>query len=82
MREKVHPNRSSVSEVYTCSNNQNMISIVAVRPNIDDNIFSRKQNSAQLGDVNENGWLADPNYFESELSFLYEDMKILPKPSE
>jgi hypothetical protein len=52
-----------------------MISIVAVRPNIDNNFLSWKYNHDHFEDVSENGYSADPNYLESELPFLYEDIK-------
>jgi hypothetical protein len=80
MREKVHPDRSSVSEVHIYRNNENVIVIVSVRPNICNNFLSRELYA--LDPVNENGCLTDPNYFESELPFLYDDIENLPKPSE
>jgi hypothetical protein len=42
MREKDLPDCSSVSEVDIDPNNQNMIAIVGVRPNIDDNFLFRE----------------------------------------
>jgi hypothetical protein len=42
MREKTCPDRSALSEVYVYRNNQNMIAIVAIRPNIDEDFLSRE----------------------------------------
>jgi hypothetical protein len=42
MRENARPRRSFVSEVDIYWNNQNLITIVAVRPNINDNFLSRE----------------------------------------
>jgi hypothetical protein len=53
MREKDCPDRLSVSEVYIDRNNQNMIGIIEVQPNIDDILLSREYNCAHLDDVNE-----------------------------
>jgi hypothetical protein len=41
MREKGHRDCSSVSEVEIDQNNQNIITIVAIWPNIDDNFLSQ-----------------------------------------
>jgi hypothetical protein len=42
MIEKARPDRPPVSEGYIDRNNQDVIVIVAVRPNIDDNFPSRE----------------------------------------
>jgi hypothetical protein len=47
-----------------------MIAMVAVRPNIDDNLFSREWNYAHLNYGKENRCWADPNYFQSEFPFF------------
>jgi hypothetical protein len=40
MGEKARPDRSALSEVYIYRNNQNVIGIVAIRPNIDNDFLS------------------------------------------
>jgi hypothetical protein len=41
MREKIDRERSSISKVDIDRNNQNMITIVSIRPNIADGFLSR-----------------------------------------
>jgi hypothetical protein len=53
-----------------------MITIVAVRPNIGDNVLSRQWNFAHLDHV-KNGYLAARISFESEAPFPYKDIKKL-----
>jgi hypothetical protein len=69
MREKAHPDRSFLTEVSIYRNNQNMIPIVAVRPNSDDGFLSPEYNGAHLYYVNENGSLADPNFRNHDSCF-------------
>jgi hypothetical protein len=51
--EKARPDRSSVSEVYIYPNNQNMIAIVALRPNAEHNSFLGECNWAHLNYLTE-----------------------------
>jgi hypothetical protein len=73
-QRKTRPDRPSVCEIYIYHNNQNMIAIVAVLPNINDKFLSRESNWADFNYVKENRCLSDPNYFESELPFLFNDI--------
>jgi hypothetical protein len=63
MREKDLPDRSSISEVNIDPNNQNMITIVGVRPNIDDNFLSREQHGVYLDYVNKKRMLSRSQLF-------------------
>jgi hypothetical protein len=53
MREKTLSHRSSVFEVCIYRSSQNMIAIVALRPDIDANFLSRESNSAHLDYLND-----------------------------
>jgi hypothetical protein len=52
-----------------------MVAIVAVRQDIDDNFLFREYNYVYLDFVKKE-FLADPNYNESELPFLSDDIKM------
>jgi hypothetical protein len=53
-----------------------MITIAAVRPNIDDNFLSRESNYAHSDHVNEKWTLTNPHYLKNGLLFLYDDIWI------
>jgi hypothetical protein len=56
-----------------------MVAIAVVRPNLDDNLLSRQWNCVHLNDAKEKRCLADSTYFKDELSFRYDEIKILQK---
>jgi hypothetical protein len=58
MRDKGHPDRWSISEVYIYRNDQNMIAIIAARPNNNNNFLSHEWNSAHLDYVKEKWMLS------------------------
>jgi putative ribosome biogenesis GTPase RsgA len=70
MVEQGRPDRSSISEVDIYRNNQNLIAVVAVPPNIDDNFLSRQLNCAHLDSGNEKWMLGRSHYVKSEFPFL------------
>jgi hypothetical protein len=76
MREKARHDRSSVSEVSIDHNNQKMIAMLAVLPNIEDSFLSRSENCAHLDYENEKRMLGRSQLFWKQASFFMTILKM------
>jgi hypothetical protein len=63
MKGKARPDRAFVSKLYIYHNNENMITSIAVRPNIDNNFISDEYNGVHWDYVTEKCMLDESQLF-------------------